>query len=340
MDLQSVYAQAKKDIGPYCKVCPVCNGRACRGVMPGPGGKGTGSGFTRNYEKLREVLFHMTTVYEGGDVTTETELFGEKMAAPVFAGPVGAVKMHYSDKYDDTTYNIEAVHGCRDAGVLALTGDGIGEAVFQGTLDASMEVDGHSIPTIKPWSEEEVIKKIRMAEKAGVPAVAMDIDAAGLQFLAELGHPVNPKGKEELARIIGATDLPFILKGVMTVEAAKVARDAGAAAILVSNHGGRVLDETLAPIEVLEDIAKAVGDDMTILIDGGFRTGGDVFKALALGAHGVIIARPIVSMIYGGGREAVTLYMNTIRKELADTMIMTGARNLSEITRDKVQVTF
>ena len=95
---------------------------------------------------------------------------------------------------------------------------------------------------------------------------------------------------------------PFILKGIMTVKGAEKALEAGAAGIVVSNHGGRVLDQCPATAEVLPAIVDAVGGKMKVFVDGGIRSGMDVFKALALGADAVLIARPFVTMVYGGGR--------------------------------------
>ena len=94
---------------------------------------------------------------------------------------------------------------------------------------------------------------------------------------------------------------PFILKGIMTVKGAEKALEAGAAGIIVSNHGGRVLDQCPATAEVLPAIVDAVGGKMKIFVDGGIRSGMDVFKALALGADAVLIARPFVTAVYGGG---------------------------------------
>ena len=119
-------------------------------------------------------------------------------------------------------------------------------------------------------------------------------------------------------------------------EGALKALEAGAAAIVVSNHGGRVLDRCPATAEVLPAIADAVGGKMTILVDGGIRSGMDVFKALALGANGVIIARTFVTMIYGGGLEGVQVYVDKLKAELADTMAMCGAHSLAEIDRSMV----
>lgn len=120
----------------------------------------------------------------------------------------------------------------------------------------------------------------------------------------------------------------------MTVRGAQKALEAGASAIVVSNHGGRVLDQTPATAEVLSPIADAVGGQMQILVDGGLRTGVDIFKALALGADGVLLTRPFVPMVYGGGAEGVRLYIEKLAAELQDTMRLCGVHRLSEITRD------
>ena len=168
-------------------------------------------------------------------------------------------------------------------------------------------------------------------------AVAMDIDAAGLPFLQNLNPPAGSKSVEELRAIREAAGVPFIVKGVMTVKGALKAKEAGAEAIVVSNHGGRVLDQCPATAEVLEEIADAVGDSMKILVDGGIRSGTDVFKALALGADAAIIARPFVTAVYGGAREGVESYINKIGSELKDTMAMCGVASLAEITRDCVR---
>ena len=337
MNFQDVVKTAKSTIGPHCKVCPECNGIACKGVIPGPGGKGTGRGFIRNYSDLKLIALNMDTIYENFTPDCSAEIFGQKFSLPVFAGPIGAVQQHYSDKYDDLTYSRALIEGCKAANGIAFTGDGVVDAVYNGTIDAIGENGGWGIPTIKPWSKDEVIKKIKMAEGVGAVAVAMDIDAAGLTLLGKLGKPVFPMSTEILRAIVDSTDLPFILKGVMTANAAKKAVEAGVYAILVSNHGGRVLDETPSTISVLEEIIEAVDGKAKILIDGGFRSGVDVFKAIAMGADGVIIARPYATAIYGGDAEGVKLYTEKIKDELENAMLMTGCKTLADITRDKVR---
>ena len=109
--------------------------------------------------------------------------------------------------------------------------------------------------------------------------------------------------------------------------------EAGAAAIVVSNHGGRVLPGSAATADVLPEIADAVGDRVKILVDGGIRSGTDIFRALALGADAVMICRPFLISYYGGGTEGIVTYVEKLRAELTDAMYMCGARCLSDITR-------
>ena len=123
----------------------------------------------------------------------------------------------------------------------------------------------------------------------------------------------------------------------MTVQGAKKAIEAGAKAIVVSNHGGRVLDHTPATIEVLPEIAAAVKGQVKIIVDGGIRTGVDVFKCLALGADAVLIGRPFATMAYGGGKEAIHTYVNKVKTELKETMEMTGANTIGDINESMVR---
>lgn len=338
MTFQEVIEKAKGNIGPYCKACPVCNGKACRNQMPGPGAKGVGDTAIRNYDKWQEIRVNMDTITENTPVDTSLELFGQKFRYPFFAGPVGAVKLHYGDKHTDATYNDILVSACAENGIAAFTGDGVDPEVMKAAAKAISSVEGKGIPTVKPWNLETIEEKMKLVKEAGAFAVAMDVDAAGLPFLKNMNPPAGRKTVEELAEVIrscGTT--PFIVKGIMTVKGALKAKEAGAAAIVVSNHGGRVLDQCPATAEVLREIKAAVGDSMKIFVDGGIRSGTDVFKALALGADAVIIARPFVTAVYGAEEEGVKAYVEKIGAELEDTMAMCGAHALSEISPDMIR---
>ncbi|MTI57049.1 alpha-hydroxy-acid oxidizing protein [Geosporobacter ferrireducens] len=338
MDFKKLIENAKQIEGFKCRVCPQCNGKACRGEVPGPGGKDSGMAFIRNYDKLNEIKVNLDTIYAPVSVDTSLELFGKPFRYPIFAAPIGGLIPNYGDKHgiDDYHYSKAIIEGCKRAGTIGFTGDGAKDEFYTEPLRVIRENEGWGIPTIKPWKQEEVIKRIELAEKAGVPAVAMDIDAAGLILLAMAGKPVSPKPVEELKEIISATKLPFILKGIMTAKGAEKALETGASGIVVSNHGGRVLDHTPATVEVLPEIVRAVGGKMKILIDGGIRTGLDVLKVLALGADGVLIGRPYVVAAFGGAAEGVELYTNRIGVELEEAMLMTGCGSLQEITSEVI----
>ena len=336
MTYQEVLANARTCMGPYCKSCPTCNGLACKNQVPGPGAKGIGTGFIRNYQKWQELCVNMDTICENKPVDTSFELFGQKVDIPVFAAPVGAMTLHYGDKYNDLQYNDILVSACAEAGIAAFTGDGTNPAVMEAAAEALKKAGGCGVPTIKPWNMETIQEKLALVKAADPFAIARDIDAAGLPFLKNLTPPAGSKTVDELKQVVELAEKPFILKGIMTVSGAKKALEAGAKAIVVSNHGGRVLDQCPATAEVLPAIADAVGGRMTILVDGGIRTGMDVFKALALGADAVLIGRPFVNMVYGGGAEGVKVYVEKLKAELADTMAMCGAHSLSDINRSMI----
>ena len=222
-------------------------------------------------------------------------------------------------------------------GDCSITGDGTNPAVM-GRRSQSNQAEGrkrHSDRKAMGYQYTE--RKTCDDQGCRIFAVAMDIDAAGLPFLKNLTPPAGSKTVEELREIVKEAEVPFIIKGIMTVKGALKAKEAGAAAIVVSNHGGRVLDQCPATAEVLAEIADAVGNDMKILVDGGIRSGVDIFKALALGADAVLIGRPFVTAVYGGGAEGVAAYTAKLAAELEDTMAMCGAHSLSEISRDMVR---
>ena len=332
MTYQEVLEQARTCMGK-CRACPVCNGLACKNTIPGPGAKGLGTGAIRSYQKWQELCVNMDTICENSDTDTTYDFFGQKLVIPVMAGPVGAVTLHYGDKFDDLRYNNVLVDGCAKAGILAFTGDGTNPAVMEGAADALKAHHGCGVPTVKPWNLDTIRQKMDLVKAADPCAIAMDIDAAGLPFLKGLTPPAGSKTVDQLKEIAAMAGKPFILKGIMTVSGAKKALEAGAAGIVVSNHGGRVLDQCPATAEVLPAIADAVGGKMKIFVDGGIRSGMDVFKALALGADAVLIARPFVTMVYGGGQEGIQAYVSKLQAELADTMAMCGAHTLADINR-------
>ena len=155
---------------------------------------------------------------------------------------------------------------------------------------------------IKPWENDDIINKIKLAEESNAIAVGVDIDACGLVTLSMHGKKVVPKTVEDLRKLKNSTKLPFIVKGIMTVEDALMAVEAGVDAIVISNHGGRVLDCTPGICEVIPSIANAV-----------------------------LIGRPFVTASFGGKTDGVKTYVENIKNELKSTMILTGCQSIRDI---------
>jgi 4-hydroxymandelate oxidase len=132
------------------------------------------------------------------------------------------------------------------------------------------------------------------------------------------------------------TALPIALKGVMHPEDARIAADRGIDALLVSNHGGRQLDSVPATIDLLPAIAKAVGDRVPLVLDGGVRRGTDVVKALALGARAVAIGRPVLWGLALEGTQGVSRVLEMMRSEFEQALILCGCRSLRDLDRSLV----
>lgn len=332
MDYKEVLKNAKQNLNGSCRVCSVCNGRACNGEVPGMGGKGTGQAFSINVDALSSYKLNMRVIHDAKNPDTSTTIFGKKMTIPVFAAPVSGTTLNMGGKFTEEEYISWVIGGCTDAGIYPMVGDTAVDSFLTTNLEQLKKFDGNGIAIIKPWENESVIRKIKLAEEAGAFAVGMDIDAAGLITLAMYGKPVGPKTVSEIKEIVRSTNLPFILKGIMTVDEAELAVEAGASAIVVSNHGGRVLDQTPGVVDVLYEIAEKVKGKITILADGGVRTGVDVLKMLALGADGILIGRPFVTASFGGQREGVKTYIENLESELKSAMVLTGCRSINDIT--------
>lgn len=334
MKYSELAAAARGNIGPYCKACPVCDGRGCRNTVPGPGAKGTGTVAIRNYAAWQDVLVNMDTLHAPFEADTACTVLGRELSLPVMIGPVGDVQRHYGKKYDTVGYNECVLRAAEREGTLAWTGDGLDAQIMADSCDLISKLDGAGVVTVKPWDANTLDAKLAQALAARPAAVAMDIDAAGLPFLKGQNPPAGAKDEGQVAEVVAACHeegIPFVLKGVMTPAAAERAARAGADGIVVSNHGGRVLDGVPATALVLPGIADAVGDDLEVLVDGGVRSGLDVFRALALGAKACLVCRPFVVAAFGDGADGVSALLCQLKGELADAMEMCGAARVSDI---------
>jgi L-lactate dehydrogenase (cytochrome) len=130
---------------------------------------------------------------------------------------------------------------------------------------------------------------------------------------------------------------PIAVKGMMTAEGARMAVDAGATALVLSNHGGRQLDRTPAPIEMLPEVVAAVGNRAEVLIDGGIRRGTDVLMALALGAKACMIGRPFLYGLAAGGEAGVDRVLGLLTNELTRGMTLMGCPVLRDLDGDRIR---
>lgn len=142
---------------------------------------------------------------------------------------------------------------------------------------------------------------------------------------------------DDVAWLRGIWDGPLIIKGVLTADDAQRAVDAGATALMISNHGGRQLDTVAAPVSCVSQIRSRVGEAIELIVDGGIRRGTHILKALALGANACSIGRPYLYGLAAGGQEGVERALGLLQEELLRDMTLLGCRNISEVTIDHVR---
>lgn len=324
---------------PLCKQCPVCNGIACRGQIPGLGGIGQGNSFIQNVAALQGIKLNMDVLNNVKEIDTQVELFGVMSDVPICCAPIAGIKNNYGTDISDQEYNMDMTKACSEENILCFLGDGIdAETYFRSPAKCLHDHGGKGFLTIKPWKIEAVEKRFELVKEYSILGFAMDIDAAGLPLLRNANPPAENKDVEALKAVKALCgDKPFIVKGIMTKEAALLALSAGADGIVVSNHGGRVLDDTPGTIEVLAQIVEAVQGRMTVLVDGGFRTGNDVFKAIALGADAVLLGRPLALACATHGFEGAQTYIKKIKSEFIHAMRLTGCETISAINKSKIR---
>ena len=250
------------------------------------------------------------------------------------------MNLHYSEAYTDMTYNDVLVRACAENGIAAFTGDGTNPTVMEMATKAIGAAGGCGVPTIKPWNIDTIKEKDGAGQGQRLLCRGHGRGRRRSALPEEHDSSCRQQERGRACRDRQAGRAALYRQGRYDGQrCTKKAKEAGAAAIVVSNHGGRVLDQCPATAEVLPEIAAALkGTGVKVLVDGGIRTGVDVFKALALGADGVLICRPFVTAVYGGGEEGVKCYIDKLAGELADTMQMCGAHSLAEITPDMVRV--
>lgn len=256
---------------------------------------------------------------------TDFELYGKKFKTPIMTAALSHIGTFNPDMPSGM---VQYAQAAQMTGAVHWIGMGSDEE-----FEAVMATGADTIRIIKPYADEDkIFSMIRCAERNGALAVGMDIDHMfGMEGDRDIcmGETMEIKSSEDLKRYIDATELPFVIKGVLSVQDAVRCAQIGAKGIVVSHHGGR-LSYAVPPLYVLPEIVKAVGDKMPVFVDCGICSGMDAYKALALGATAVSVGTHLIPYIRQGGEQAVADRIKEMTAQLKGAMAYTGVASVKE----------
>ncbi|CAH2062504.1 unnamed protein product [Thlaspi arvense] len=317
-----------------------------------------------NRNAFSRILFRPRILIDVSSIDMTTTVLGFKISMPIMIAPTAMQKMAHPEgelataRAASAAGTIMTLSSWSTSSVEEVASTGPGIRFFQLYVLKDRNV---------------VAQQVKRAERAGFKAIALTVDTPRLgrreadiknrfampphltlknfegldlgridkingsglaQYAADqVDQSLNWKDVKWLQTI---TKLPILVKGVLTAEDARIAVQAGAAGIIVSNHGARQLDYVPATIMALEEVVKAAEGRVPVFLDGGVRRGTDVFKALALGASGVFIGRPVVFSLAADGEAGVRKVLQILHDEFELTMALSGCRSLKEITCNHV----
>lgn len=305
---------------------------------------GEAAGAWRGVRLLPRVLRDVSAV------DTSLTLAGTRLASPVLAGPTALHAMAHAEG------EVATARGVAGAGSLLVLSSRSSRPV-----ERVAEAAG-------PWwyqvyclrDREATRERVLRAARAGARALVLTVDAPYVapkprvrralplapdeRELAENVPGVRAQrleqdpsiGPQVIGQLAEQSGLPVFVKGVLRADDALRCVQAGAAGVIVSNHGGRQLDRAVASAHALRAVAEAVGGQIPVLVDGGIRTGTDVLVALALGAQAVLLGRPVLWALAVGGADGVAALLESYRAQLSAAMALAGAASLAEVTGDLV----
>ena len=292
----------------------------------------SGTTLRRNQKAFRRLLFRQRIFHDITDPDTALELFGRHLSTPALVAPVGSFSLigeraeHHVVEGAGQAGTMVFVSHAAKSNVREWAEGASGPLVFMGYLSRG---------------RAEVLEYARLAEDLGYAAVGLTMDVIQPTKLGDRiplstkdgkprkGHPASPKDIELLKREVS---LPVVVKGIMGARDARIALDAGADALVVSNHGGRLFDFNRAAIEALPEVVEAVGERVPVLLDSGIRSGGDIVKALALGAKAVLVGRPICWGVGVAGAQGVERVIHILTGEVKRVLVMTGISAVTQVT--------
>lgn len=324
-----------------CSACDICDGKNCASNVPGMGGRGDNVSFYNNYRDLQTISILLNKINEADtkEVDLSFDFINNALSMPIMTAPITGSVTNLGGAITEWELAEEISIGAKHSGTLAFLGDGATPKKFYIALK-NQQIYKNTIPVFKPRKNQDEIKfRISEGITHGITAWGMDIDSAGLITMKNKHQKTSKKTSEELRQLSNHARIPFVVKGVLSIEDAHKAIDANAAAVIVSNHGGRVDDRLPSSISQLPIIKKYIqerNENMKIFIDGGFRSGRDVFRALALGADAVLVGRPIAIAAVAYGRFGVYSVLTRMKNELSDLMKKLHIESLHDITHHHV----
>jgi 4-hydroxymandelate oxidase len=319
----------------------------------------------RNVAAFEKILLHYRVLVDVSTRDLSTTVLGHRIALPIVVAPTAFHRLAHDDG------ELASVRGAGDAGTIFTLSTLSNTAVEQVVAAANGPVF-FQLYVYKDRGATEAL--VRRVEAAGAQALVLTVDAPllgrrerdvrngfalpaelGVENLHGAGYAPVPRAEREsglaayfaelldpslswnaISWLRSITKLPLLVKGIVRADDAARAVEAGAAGIVVSNHGGRQLDASPATIDVVGRCVDAVAGRGEVLLDGGIRRGADVIKAIALGARAVLVGRPVLWGLAAGGREGVALALGILRRELDLAMALCGCPNVASITRDLV----
>jgi 4-hydroxymandelate oxidase len=328
-----------------------------RAVLPGPveryirAGAGRGRTAQEAAEAWRRLRFRPRVLRDVTSVEPATDVLGTSVAAPILIAPTTLQVLAHADG------DRAMAAGAHAAGSLLCVSSNTGVR-FE-------EIGSVGVPW---WLQAYVVEDraataamVGRAVSAGARAVAVTVDtpvvgskpeesesiwdlAGDHDLHANLDLNRNERGiakardlsAETIAWLTAETGLPVVVKGVLRGDDAATAAEAGAAAVIVSNHGGRQLDQAVSTVDALPEVVTAVAGRIEVYVDGGIRSGLDVFGALALGARAVLVGRPALWALAVDGADGVSRMLGELRAELVEAMTLSGCASVADIASDLV----
>lgn len=289
--------------------------------------------FYRNPRFFQRYLFRQRVFHDIADPDLAVELFGHRLPIPVAVAPVGSFSL-----IGDQTER-EVAEGAGRVGAMVFCSQA---AKFNPRNWRDATKSPLVFMAYMNRGREEVSEYARLSQDLGFAAVGITMDTVRPVKIGDevplstkdgkprRGHMATPKDIEWMKQQVS---LPVVIKGIMSAEDARTAVNAGADAVLVSNHGGRILDFNRAALEALPEIVDSVGGKVPVLLDSGIRSGGDVVKAIALGAKAVLAGRPVAWGVGAFGSRGVERVFAIFSEEMKRVLCMTGTPNVGAITK-------